>query len=194
MNEQNKRQKELKDTLKIIGSYEGLKTFLIFFSGSVKRALEQEGNAIKQSENIVESKTDAIKEQANIQDNLNEVKKEEVKIESEAIDNTQKLIDLENQRKRILANIKYTKEDMLSFDELDNLKEDLRLNKEKTRELRKQGETAKFLEKVKEDAEEGQSAKLANKRLQEIFKNQNKDYSKYGVTDVEKFIKEQKVV
>ena len=192
--EQNKRKKELKDTLKIIGSYEGLKTFLIFFSDAVKRALEQEGNAIKQSENIVESKTDAIKEQANIQDNLNEVKKEEVKIESEAIDNTQKLIDLENQRKRILANIKYTKEDMLSFDELDNLKEDLRLNKEKTRELRKQGETAKFLEKVKEDAEEGQSAKLANKRLQEIFKNQNKDYSKYGITDVEKFIKEQKAI
>ena len=194
MAEQDKRAKELKDVIKIIGSYEGLKTFLIFFSNSVKRALEQEGNAIKQSENIVESKTDAIKEQANIQDNLNEVKKEEVKIESEAIDNTQKLIDLENQRKRILANIKYTKEDMLSFDELDNLKEDLRLNKEKTRELRKQGETAKFLEKVKEDAEEGQSAKLANKRLQEIFKNQNKDYSKYGVTDVEKFIKEQKAI
>ena len=194
MAEQNKRKKELKDTLKIMGSYEGLKTFLIFFSDSVKRALEQEGNAIKQSENIVESKTDTIKEQANAQDNLNEVKKEEVKIESETIDNTQKLVDLENQRKRILANIKYTKEDMLSYDELDNLKEDLKLNKEKTRELRKQGETAKFLEKVKEDAEEGQSAKLANKRLQEIFKNQSGDYSKYGITDVEKFIKEQKAI
>ena len=31
MAEQDKRKKELKDTLKIIGSYEGLKTFLTFF-------------------------------------------------------------------------------------------------------------------------------------------------------------------
>lgn len=138
--------------------------------------------------------TDTKQKQVTVQQQTVKAKQNESKAESEIVDNTQKLVNLENKRKQILASIKYAKEDMLSYDELDKLKEDLKLNKEKTRELRKQGETAKFLEKVKEDAEEGQSAKLANKRLQEIFKNQSGDYSKYGVTDVEKFIKEQKAI
>ena len=173
------------DLKKARTSPEAIEQVIAESTKTITNALEKESDATKQI-------TDSVQKQVDAQEQSNNLKKEEAKIEGEIVDNAQKLVNLETQRKRILSNIKYTKEDMLSDDELDKLKEDLELNKEKTRELRKQGETAKFLEKVKEDAEEGQSAKLANKRLQEIFKNQAGDYSKYGITDTAKFIKEQK--
>ena len=112
MAEQDKRKKELKDTLKIIGSYEGLKTFLTFFSDSVKRALEQEGNAIKQSENIVDDKTDAIKEQTLAQEQANQAKQDELKLE-------EKKAKLQNM-------IRENKELMLQDDEIQSLEKEAR--------------------------------------------------------------------
>ena len=187
------------EALEMMSTYEGLKLFFAKFSKvyndytqTIAKGTETTTNALEKESEVTKQITNSIQEQVDAKEQSNDAKKEENNINEKQINKEEQLLNLENKRKQILSSIKYTKEDMLSDGDLERLKEDLELNKEKTKELKAQGETAKFLAKIAEDAEEGGKAKLANKRLSEIFKSQTGDYSKYGITDTAKFIKEQK--
>ena len=97
-------------------------------------------------------------------------------------------ISLEDKKAKIQARIEQNEVEMLGEEEINNLKEQIRLIDEKTKALESQGETAKFLKTLADIGGKSMAGKLG---LEAIL-NPKLDYSEYGITDMAKFVEEQK--